>query len=211
MGSQCSSLTLTSKTNRNKHFPRSFLLNYGRALQNLSDDAVLNRIHHWNCEWLTRPNIAMSETATTLKKNLELIQLYWGMIFTNGFIDEIESVLEHCAGTMEIRQQGQLRSNAAYLGRRNQHLTTIARRQTRGRIDAGRILLGGTPVPSGSTLHSTECAITRLPGICVKNGTQQQQRKPPNGSNFFSGHINSTSPNLLGQISGKKTKHCQDH
>ena len=64
-------------------------------MQNLSDDAVLNRIHHWNCEWLTRPNIAMSETATTLKKILELIQLYRGMIFTNGFIDEIESVLEH--------------------------------------------------------------------------------------------------------------------
>ena len=37
----------------------------------------------------------MSETATTLKKILELIQLYRGMIFTNGFIDEIESVLEH--------------------------------------------------------------------------------------------------------------------
>ena len=86
---------------------------------------------------------------------------------------------------MEFRQQGQLRSNAAYLGRCNQRLTTIARRQTRGRIDAGCILLGGTPVPSGSTLHSAEPAITRLPGIYVKNGMQQQQRKPLNGSNFF--------------------------
>lgn len=37
----------------------------------------------------------MSEMATTLKKNLQLIQLYAGTIFTNGFIDEIESVLEH--------------------------------------------------------------------------------------------------------------------
>lgn len=37
----------------------------------------------------------MSEMATTLKKNLQLIQLYPGTIFTNGFIDEIESVLEH--------------------------------------------------------------------------------------------------------------------
>ena len=77
----------------------------------------------------------------------------------------------HCADTMEIRQQGQLRSNAAYLGRRNQHLTTIAQRQTRGRTDARRILLGGTPVLSGSTLHSTERAITQLPGICVNATT----------------------------------------
>ena len=67
----------------------------GGPLQNLSDDAVLNRLHDWNCEWLTRPNIAMSEMATTLKKNLELIQLHRLMIFTNGFIDEVESVLEH--------------------------------------------------------------------------------------------------------------------
>lgn len=37
----------------------------------------------------------MSEMATTLKKNWQLIQLYVGTIFTNGFIDEIESVLEH--------------------------------------------------------------------------------------------------------------------
>ena len=37
----------------------------------------------------------MSEMATTIKKNLELIQLYRGTIFTNGFIDKIESVLEH--------------------------------------------------------------------------------------------------------------------
>lgn len=185
MGSQCSSLTLTSKTNRNKHFPRSFLLNYERALQNVSDDAVLNRIHHWNCEWLTRPNIAISEMATTLKKNLQLIQLYAGTIFTNGFIDDRVCFGTHCAGTMEIRQQGQLRSNATYLGRRNQPLTTIARRQTRGRIDAGCILLSGTPVPSGSTLHSTEHAITRLPGICIKNGKQQQNESCQMDQIFF--------------------------
>lgn len=111
---------------------------------------------------------------------------------------------------MEIRQQGQLRSNATYLGRRNQRLTTIARRQTRGRIDAGCILLSGTPVPSGSTLHSTERAITRLPGICIKNGTQQQNESCRMDQIFFL-VINGMSPNLLGQISGKKTKHCQDH
>lgn len=86
---------------------------------------------------------------------------------------------------MEIRQQGQLRSNATYLGRRNQRLTKIARRQTRGRIDAGCILLSGTPVPSGSTLHSTERAITRLPGICIKNGTQQQNESCQMDQIFF--------------------------
>ena len=32
------------------------------------------------------------------------------------------------------------------------------------------------------------------------------ERKLPNGSNFFSGHINGMSPNLLGEISGKKNK-----
>jgi len=85
--------------------------------------------------------------------------------------------------------QGQLRSNAAYLGRCNQRLTTIAQRRTLGITDAGHVLLGRTPVPSRSTLHSTERAITQLPGVRVQNGMQQQQRKPANGSNSFSGHI----------------------
>ena len=63
----------TPKPNYNKHFPRSFLLNYGEALQDLPDDKILARLKNWNSEWLSRPNIAMSEMAATLKDNWEQI------------------------------------------------------------------------------------------------------------------------------------------
>lgn len=63
------------KTNYNKHFPRSFLLNYGPAIQDISKEGVLNRLHEWNCEWLKRPNIAMSEIAMTVIDNLPLLSV----------------------------------------------------------------------------------------------------------------------------------------
>lgn len=81
----------TPKPNYNKHFPRSFLLNYGEALQDLPDDKILARLKHWNCEWLSRPNIAMSEMAATLKDNWDQISRFKGTVFTTSFVNQLES------------------------------------------------------------------------------------------------------------------------
>lgn len=81
----------TPKPNYNKHFPRSFLLNYGEALQDLPDDKILARLKHWNCEWLSRPNIAMSEMAATLKDNWEQITRLKGTVFTTSFVNQLET------------------------------------------------------------------------------------------------------------------------
>ena len=80
------------KTSYNKHFPRSFLLNYGGALQDLNDEAVLKRLHDFNCEWLQRPNIAMSEMAQTLRENFPLLLQH-----TQGALDGnfVKSILRH--------------------------------------------------------------------------------------------------------------------
>ena len=80
----------TPKPNYNKHFPRSFLLNYGEALQDLPDDKILARLKNWNCEWLSRPNIAMSEMASTLKDNWDTISRFKGTVFTTSFVDQLE-------------------------------------------------------------------------------------------------------------------------
>lgn len=71
------------KPNYNKHFPRSFMLNYGEALQDLPDEKILARLKSWNCEWLSRPNIAISEMAAMLKDNWEIIRKYKGTVFTS--------------------------------------------------------------------------------------------------------------------------------
>lgn len=91
--SQSSSFSGALKPNYNKHFPRSFLLNYGMALENLPDDKVLARLKDWNCEWLSRPNIAMSEFASTIKDNLPLIQQIKGTIFVPSFVEDLEQVV----------------------------------------------------------------------------------------------------------------------
>ena len=81
----------TPKPNYNKHFPRSFPLNYGEALQDLPDDKILARLKNWNCEWLSRPNIAMSEMAATLKDNWEQISRFKGTVFTTSFVNQLET------------------------------------------------------------------------------------------------------------------------
>ena len=90
--SQSSSFSSSSSrenTPYNKHFPRSFLLNYGGALQDPREDAVLKRLHDFNCQWLQRPNIALSELAQTLRENMPLLQQYSGTIFVPEFLDDL--------------------------------------------------------------------------------------------------------------------------
>ena len=84
----------SAKLGYNKHFPRSFLLNYGAALQDPKEEAILKRVHDFNCEWLQRPNIAISELAQTLREKIPLLQQYSGTIFMPEFVDDLASRLE---------------------------------------------------------------------------------------------------------------------
>ena len=96
--SQSSSLSFssssTAKCGYNKHFPHSFLLNYGTALQDPKEETIPKRVHDFNCEWLQRPNIAISELAQTLRENLPLLQQYSGTIFMPEFVEDLASHLE---------------------------------------------------------------------------------------------------------------------
>lgn len=62
------------------------MLNYGPALQNLSDYAIFNRLHDFKCEWPRRPNIAMSEMAQMVKDNLPVIEQFSSTMYTHEFI-----------------------------------------------------------------------------------------------------------------------------
>ena len=70
------------------------MLNYGVALSNLSDDKILCRLFDWNCEWLSRPNIAISEMASTLKENWSNIMAYRGTVFTEEFVDDLRRFVD---------------------------------------------------------------------------------------------------------------------
>ena len=81
------------KPNYNRHFRRSFMLNYGAALQDLSDEKILSRLKDFNCEWLSRPNIAISEMAQTIKDNWPLIEKQSSTVFTRKFVQDLGDVV----------------------------------------------------------------------------------------------------------------------
>ena len=70
------------------------MLNYREALSNLSDDKILCRLFDWNCEWLSRPNFAISEMASTLKDNWTNIMAYRGTEFTEDFVDALHRFVD---------------------------------------------------------------------------------------------------------------------
>ena len=91
-GSSFSSSGQNQKPSYNKHFPRSFLLNYGGAIQDISEEDILSRLHDFNCEWLQRPNIALSEMVQTPRENFRILDAQ-----TPGVLDAdfVESILVH--------------------------------------------------------------------------------------------------------------------
>lgn len=70
------------------------MLNYKEALANLSDDKIICRLHNWNCKWLSRPNIAISKMASTLKDNWTNIMAYRGTVFTEDFVDDLQRFVD---------------------------------------------------------------------------------------------------------------------
>ena len=88
-------MSIGRKTSYNRHFPRGFLLKYGPALQDPTDNAILNRLHSWNCEWLSRLNIAISELAMTTKDSMPLIRQFHGTLFCDQFLDDLLSSFDH--------------------------------------------------------------------------------------------------------------------
>ena len=80
------------------------MLNYGEALPNLSDDKIIRRLFDWNCEWLSRPNIAISEMASTLKENWSNIMAYRGTVFTEDFVDHLRRFVDPI--TDDLRRVG---------------------------------------------------------------------------------------------------------
>ena len=87
------------KPNCNKHFPRSFLL--WESVGEFTRHKILARLKDWNCEWLSRPNIAMLEMASTLKDNMDTLQRYKGTVFTNAFTEQLRGVITPIMGPLQ--------------------------------------------------------------------------------------------------------------
>ena len=69
-----------------KHQTKHFLTPYGKTHGLLTSREILDKLFHWNCEWLTRPNYAISELADTLYATLAK---YKDKVFTRHAVDPL--------------------------------------------------------------------------------------------------------------------------
>lgn len=83
--------TPESKTGVNyfKHQTKHFLTPYGKTHGLLTSREILDKLYHWNCEWLTRPNYAISELADTISANLATLAEYKDKVFTKHAVDPL--------------------------------------------------------------------------------------------------------------------------
>lgn len=83
--------TPESKTGVNyfKHQTKHFLTPYGKTHGLLTSREILDKLYHWNCEWLTRPNYAISELADTIYANLATLADYKDQVFTKHAVDPL--------------------------------------------------------------------------------------------------------------------------
>ena len=72
-----------------KHQTKHFLTPYGKTHGLLTSREILDKLYHWNCEWLTRPNYAISELADTLYANLATLADYKDKVFTKHAVDPL--------------------------------------------------------------------------------------------------------------------------
>ena len=83
--------TPESKTGVNyfKHQTKHFLTLYGKTHGLLTFHEILDKLFYWNCEWLTRPNYAISELTDTLYANLATLAEYKDKVFTKHAVDPL--------------------------------------------------------------------------------------------------------------------------
>lgn len=83
-----------------KHFPKSFLRSYGKADSDLRPENSFNRLHSWNCEWLNRPDVAISEFADTILTNLSVLRDNRD-ILRNPFLHDVEALFNPITSSLE--------------------------------------------------------------------------------------------------------------
>lgn len=75
------------------HFPSNYLRPYGAADTRPDHAKVMRRLHPKSCEWLKRPQIAMSEFSQTMEENLALLQTKGGKMLSKKRVNALTTNL----------------------------------------------------------------------------------------------------------------------
>ncbi len=87
------------------HFPKNFLRPYGAADLAPSKETIFKRTWPTNCEWLKRPDVAVSELYSTIEENKDIIR---GIpnVLTQGRIESLLQDLEPIMETLKKFHKG---------------------------------------------------------------------------------------------------------
>ena len=128
------------KLNYNKHFPKRLLLSYRQALENLPNEKILSCLKDWNCEWLPRPNVVISEMTSTLTDNWSNIVAYKWTIYTDDVVNELENFLLPLNDCLRRLNNKDRSTNDPPTSQRRSRRLTSYQRATRGGTAFCRLL-----------------------------------------------------------------------
>ncbi len=66
---------------------RSFITPYGKATEAPDPSQVFKRLQPFTCEWLTRPEYALSEFADTITNNLPVLENNADDVLRDSFVN----------------------------------------------------------------------------------------------------------------------------
>ena len=83
------------------HFPSNFLRPYGVADSWPHDKTIFKRVNPKNCEWLIRPQVAMSEFAATINENMDFLATDNNALIQTEKFAEMQQILSGFLGCLE--------------------------------------------------------------------------------------------------------------
>ena len=83
------------------HFPKNVLRPYGPADEAPSDDKIFSRITSFNCEWLLRLDVALSEFASTVKNDVEILKQSNDVVRASE-IDRVARTIEPFLSSLQL-------------------------------------------------------------------------------------------------------------
>ena len=77
-----------------QQFARSFITPYGRADEAPEPSKIFRRLQPFTCEWLTRPDVALSEYSDTITSNLPILEEQGKGVLHKSFANNLKSHFE---------------------------------------------------------------------------------------------------------------------
>jgi hypothetical protein len=73
---------------------RNFITPYGRADEAPEPSKIFKRLQPSACEWLTRPDVALSEYSDTITSNFPVLEEHGKKVLRKSFADKLTSHFE---------------------------------------------------------------------------------------------------------------------